>query len=293
MGCEGGGDSVGELLRWAQHQLAEAGIPSPADEARLLLAEVLNVSLAWILAHPEAQVPPDRRLLFQSYLDRRSAHEPVAYIVGHKEFYGLDFDVGPSVLIPRPETELLVEKSLAAAERLLAAKGRDLTTVDLGTGSGALAVALAVHQPRLRLIAVDSSGAALKVACENTRRHGVAKRIEFRCGDLLRPVGERLDLVVANLPYVPSAEVPRLMEDVSRYEPHAALDGGADGTVLIRRALEQATGRIEPPASLLFEIGEGQGDEVSAFASHLYPGATIEVARDYAGFERILIIDVG
>lgn len=287
-----GCDSVGLWLKRAQRQLTKAGIPSPADEARLLLAEVLNVSLAWILAHPDAIVPPDRQLLFQDYLNRRAAHEPVAYIVGHKEFFGLDFDVSPVVLIPRPETELLVERSLAAVDRLRESKGRGLLAVDLGTGSGAVAVSLAVNRPDLKLIAVDNSVFALQVAKANAYRHGVSSRIEFRWGNVLLPVIEGFDLLVANLPYVPSAEVPKLMTDVSGYEPHEALDGGPDGTLLIRQALEQALTRVEPPASLFFEIGDGQGDGLKSFTRCLYPGATIEVARDYAGFERILSIEM-
>ncbi len=290
MGNSGEVESVGQLLARARRQLARAGIPSPADEARLLLAEVLGVSLAWVLAHPEAVVPADRRLLFQSYVDRRTALEPVAYIVGHKEFYGLDFEVGPAVLIPRRETELLVEVALAAASRLIAAKGRGLLVADLGTGSGAVAVALAVHQPRLRLVAVDSSPAALAVARANATLHRVVDRIDFHRGNLLQGVDRRFDIVVGNLPYIPSAQVPHLMPDVSRYEPHEALDGGPDGTAIIRRALEQAAVRMEVPASLLFEIGDGQGTALSSFARGIYPTADVDVARDYAGFERILSV---
>lgn len=285
--------SVGELLVQASLQLARAGIPSPPDEARLLMAEVLETSLAWVIAHPEAEVPPDRRLLLLSYLERRVAFEPVAYILGHKEFYGLDFGVGPAVLIPRPETELLVEAALTASLRLLALKGRDLLVVDLGTGSGAVAVTLAVHQPRLALIAVDSSPAALEVARTNAMRHGVQARIKFRRGDLLQVVTEKIDLLVANLPYIASEEIERLMPDVKDYEPRQALDGGPNGTGVIERALEQAAGRMERPASLLFEIGDGQGHELSGFARRLYPDADIQVARDYAGLERILSIDLG
>lgn len=292
MGGGKGESLVGELLALANEQLSRAGIPSPPDEARLLLAEVLGVSLAWVMAHPEARVPPDRRLLFHSYVDRRAAHEPVAYVVGHKEFYGLDLEVGPAVLIPRPETELLVENALSAAERLLHAKGRDLQGADLGTGSGAVAIALAARQPRLKLIAVDSSTAALRVARANAALHRVIERIDFRQGDLLGPVEEQLDLLVGNLPYIPTCEIDRLMPDVSRYEPREALDGGPDGTVPTRRALEQAVHRMDRPAALLFEIGNGQGTQLADFAHRLYPDGTVRVLRDYAGFERILSVDL-
>lgn len=284
--------SVGELLAEAVTRLATAGIPSPPDEARLLMAEAMGVSAAWVMAHAEAMVPPDRRLLFLSNVDRRAAHEPVAYILGHWEFYGLDFDVGPGVLIPRPETELLVEKALAASQRLMDAKKRALLAVDLGTGSGAVAVALAARQTGLTVVAVDSSSTALAFARANALRHRVAHRIRFRSGNLLEGTTERLDLLVANLPYIPSGEIDNLMPDVRLYEPREALDGGPDGTTPTRLALEQAAGRMERPASLLFEIGDEQGAAMSAAAAHLYPDATIKIERDYAGLDRILQVEL-
>ncbi len=285
-------DSVRELLEQAERQLAAATVPSPPDEARILMAEALNVSRAWVLAHPESEVPPDRRLLFLSWVARRAAHEPVAYITGHRGFYDLDLEVGPAVLIPRPETELLVESALEASNRLQAARDRELRGVDLGTGSGAIAVALAMHQARLRLVAVDSSSAALMVARRNAERYHVSDRIEFRLGDLLEGLEGPFDLLVANLPYIPTAEMDRLMLDVRKYEPREALDGGPDGTVPTRRALRQAVGRLARPAALRFEIGDGQGTLLAELAGELFPGADVRVLRDYAGFERMLSIDV-
>ncbi len=287
-----GNETVGVLLTQANRQLASAGIPSPADEARLLMAEVLAVSRAWVIAHPEALLPSDRRLLFLSYVNRRANHEPEAYLVGYREFYGLNFEVNPAVLIPRPETELLVDRALEAATRLLTAKGRDLVSVDLGTGSGAVAVVLAMREPRLHVIAVDRSPAPLAVAKANALLHGVADRIRFHEGDLLQGMSERIDLLVANLPYIPSGEIDRLMPDVRDYEPREALDGGPDGTLLIQRALAEAVDRMEPPASLLFEIGDGQGRQLSEAAGGFYPDATIQILKDYAGFERILSVEM-
>jgi len=284
--------SVQELLRHAERQLKAAGIPSPSDDARLLMAEALSVSRTWVLANPEAEVPPDRRLLFLSYVARRADHEPAAYIIGHRGFYDLDLEVTPAVLIPRPETELLVEGALEACWTLVAAGRENLLGADLGTGSGAVAIALAVHQPRLRLIAVDRSPAALEVARRNAARYQVLDRIEFREGDLLEGVEGPLDLLVANLPYVPSASIPRLMPDVRGYEPLEALDGGPDGTTLIHRTLQQAIRRMGRPSALRFEIGDGQGRALIAFAARLFPRARVQVARDYAGFERILSIDL-
>ncbi|MHB0871394.1 MAG: peptide chain release factor N(5)-glutamine methyltransferase [Chloroflexota bacterium] len=296
MGCEEESNttrqSVGQLLAQAVDQLDQAAIPSPQDEARLLMAETLGSSRAWVIAHPEAEVPPDRRLTFLSYVARRAAHEPEAYIVGRREFYGLEFEVGPAVLIPRPETELLVDHALASADLLLAAKGRELLAVELGTGSGAVAIVLAMRRPGLRVVAVEESEAALSMARANATLHNVADRIEFREGDLLDGVRERIDLLVANLPYIPTGEIDSLMPDVRDYEPREALDGGPDGTAVIRRALEQAVDLVDRPASLLFEIGDGQGDRLTAVARGLYPNAAVQILRDYAGLERILSIEI-
>ncbi|MGE5618931.1 MAG: peptide chain release factor N(5)-glutamine methyltransferase [Sphingomonadaceae bacterium] len=284
-------DTVGELLARASARLARAGIPSPQDEARILMAETLCVSRTWVIAHPEATVPPDRRLTFDSYVARRAAHEPEAYIVGRREFYGLEFEVDCSVLIPRPETELLVDHALASSDRLQAVKGRQILAVELGTGSGAVAIVMAMRRPGLRLVAVEKSPAALAVARRNAVLHMVADRIEFRLGDLLDGVTEEVDLLVANLPYVPTEEIGTLMPDVRDYEPVEALDGGPDGTAVIQRALEQATVVMGHPAALVFETGDGQGARLTEVSRTLYPGATIRILRDYAGFERILSIE--
>lgn len=280
------------LLARAEKRLAGAGIDDPRAEARLLLQEALGVSKASLLAHPETEVPPEAERAYLSNVERRARHEPAAYVTGHKEFFGLEFEVAPSVLVPRPETELLVEMAIDASGRLAAADTTALQAADLGTGSGAVAVALAVHRPWIHIIAVDSSAEALAVARRNAMRHGVAGRIDFRHGDLLDGMASTLDLLVANLPYVPAGEVDRLMPEVSLYEPRSALDGGPDGTNVIRRALEQARGRMKRPGVLLFEIGEGQGAPLSAFARGLYPGADIQVRNDYAGLERVLSVDL-
>ncbi len=200
--------------------------------------------------------------------------------------------MGPAVLIPRPETEILLELAIGICQRLSEAKGRDLVVADLGTGSGAIAIALAVSCPEIHIVAVDTSPEALELSQRNAERHGVADRIDFRHGNLLEGVDKRLDLLVANLPYVPSDEVDRLMPEVARYEPRAALDGGSDGTMLIRRAMEQAKARMQRPWALLFEIGDGQGASLLEFARALYPDADVRLTRDYAGLDRVLSIQL-
>jgi release factor glutamine methyltransferase len=285
--------TIAGLLSHAAGLLERAGIPSPRDEARVLLQHATGLSTASVLAHPETAIPPDQQRAFLAAVRRRTRFEPMAYITGIKEFFGLPFEVNPTVLVPRPETELLVERALDAARRLAQTRGRPLTVVDLGTGSGAIAIAIAVNDPSLRLIAVDSSVAALETARRNAARHAVSERIDFRHSDLLDGVDEEIDLLVANLPYIPSAATGSLMPDVRFYEPVSALDGGLNGTVPTRRAMEQAAARIARPSSLLFEIGDGQGAALGEAAERLYPGARVAVRRDYAGFERILSIEIG
>jgi len=284
--------SVATFLAEATLSLASAGIPQPRAEATWLLADCLGVARAWVMGHPEAVITPEVALEADRRVERRAAREPFAYVVGHKEFFGLDLEVGPDVLIPRPETELLVDAALSAAHHLGEGNGSTPLVADLGTGSGAIAIALAARIPALRILALDRSREALDVARRNAQRHGVADRIEFRSSNLLDSVEERLDLLVANLPYVPSATIHQLEPEVRDYEPRSALDGGPDGTALIRGTLEAAFTRLAQRAVLLFEIGEGQGEALESLARRLYPQASVRVVRDYAGLERILSVQL-
>src|SRR5439155_74300 len=209
-------------------ELREAGIESAVLDADLLLAYVLGIRKEDVYAHPEPVLSADELAGYEGLIARRARGEPVAYLRGWKEFYGLEFAVDPRVLIPRPETELLVDETV----RRLAPLDSPLIC-DLGTGSGAIAIALAVALPRARLIATDSSTAALEVARANASRHEVRERIDFRAGDLLAPIHETLDAVVANLPYLTSAEVDAGGGTSIEFEPRAALDGGADGLAVI------------------------------------------------------------
>ena len=221
-------------------------------DAHVLLAAVLGVDRAYLLANPEVALTPDQAEQFAHYIKRCAAGEPVAYILGRRAFYDRVFTVTPAVLIPRPETELLLERALEWAGN------RTLTAVDVGTGSGALAVTLAAIRPNIDVHAVDISPAALQVARLNADQHHA--RVTFYEGDLLKPLIERgikPDLVMANLPYIATDELPDL--PVTRYEPRLALDGGVDGLVLIRRLLRQIPQAVNPHALILLEIGAGQG----------------------------------
>jgi len=215
---------------------------------------VLDCDRAYLLTHPEAELTAEQAALYEDWLARRALHEPVQYIVGEQEFFGLKFRVTPDVLIPRPETEHLVEAALARTDRESAPR-----IADIGTGSGAIAVALAHALPQARITALDISTAALAVAQENAESHGVSDRIRFVESDLLAAVaGEQFDVVVSNPPYV--AEGETLEPQVRDYEPASALFAGAEGLDVYKRLIPQAWAALRPGGWLLLEIGHGQRD---------------------------------
>ena len=255
--------------------LGEARASIPLREARLLLCHVLDVSLAALEAHPERKVSPGDTASFRALVVRRAAGEPIAYLTGRREFYGLDFRVTPDVLIPREETELLVDIALEAkAGRIL----------DLGTGSGCLAIAVAKHLPQAAVTAIDASAAAIAVARENAASHGVAVR--FLQGDWFAPLAdERFDLILANPPYVAEADPHLGLGDV-RFEPRGALAAGPDGLDDIRRIVAPAPAHLVPGGRLWLEHGYDQAPAVAALlAAAGFAG--IEQRRDLAGIARV------
>lgn len=281
----------GELLRMGTAVLRDAGIDAPRLEAEVLLAHAWGKSRTELLIAPEREVPDSVAGDFMRYIELRAAGMPVAYLTGEREFMSLPFFVGPDVLIPRPETELLVERVLGFLEEWFRKGQRDALVADVGTGSGAIAVSLACYEPRARAIATDISGSALRVAVSNAARHGVAGRIEFLEGDLLMPALETRGCgvgaaVVANLPYIPTKELERLPADV-RQEPRLALDGGEDGLELYRRLVPQAAAFLQPGGLLACEIGEGQG-RLLAGMLEAEGWKAVAVERDYRGEERMV-----
>lgn len=235
--------------------LAAARAKLPASEARLLLGHVLERSAAWLVAHDDEALDEDALLAFASLVVRRAGGEPVAYLLGYREFFGRRFAVGPAVLIPRPETELLVELALARV-----GAGSTATILDLGTGSGCIAITLALELPRARVTAVDSSSAALEVAAENALALGASLRLVQ--GDWFAGLaGERFDLIVSNPPYVAAAD-PHLAGGDLRHEPLQALASGSDGLDAIRLITSRARRHLLPSGSLLIEHGYDQADEV-------------------------------
>jgi release factor glutamine methyltransferase len=266
-------------------RLIQPASDSAALDAQRLLAEVLGVDRAYLLAHPEQTLTAEQDVHFTALVERCAAGEPLAYLLRRHAFYDRDLIVSPAVLVPRPETELLLERALAFEKSRPA-----LTAVDVGTGSGALAVILSALCPHATVYATDMSLAALAVARQNAAQYQA--NVTFYEGDLLLPLLQRdihVDLIMANLPYIPSSEVPMLA--VSQYEPILALDGGEDGLDLVRRLLVQAQTCINPRGLIVLEIGAGQGVAASHAALAVFPDAQITVELDYVGLDRIVVID--
>jgi len=274
---------IAAALRWASAQLANC-TDRPQVEAELLLVHVLAQPRTYLWAHPEALLTPQQVADYAARVQRRAAGEPLPYITGQIEFFGLTFAVTSDVLIPRPETETLVETALDWSKA-----HPDAVAVDVGTGSGCIAVALAVHALSLRLYATDISPAALPVARANAERHNVAERITFLEGDLLTPLPEPVNLIVSNPPYVTEEEWAALPLSVQQ-EPRTALVSGADGLDAIRRLLQQARSRLRPGGLLLVEIGERQGEAAQALAQAAFPKADVSILPDLARKDRILRI---
>ena len=253
---------------------------TPALDAQVLLMFVLKVDCSYLFAHGDEMLTDDQRRRYASLTRRRAQGEPIAYIIGAKGFYDLEFAVTGDVLIPRPETELLLE----AALRLTADKP-DGAAADIGTGSGALAVAFAVHRPGWQVYGLDISQDALKVAQTNAHRnHARMQCLQGHLGQALIARRIKLDLLMANLPYIPTEALHRLA--VGRYEPHLALDGGADGLDRIRELLPQIPQLCRPGAHVLLEIGADQGAALASLVTDGF-GVTCDILQDYAGLDRI------
>lgn len=257
-----------------------SGFAFTRRDAELLLLRVLGRDRAWLLTHSENELTPEQATQYETWIERRARQEPVQYIVGEQEFFGLAMRVTPAVLIPRPETEHLVEALLSRVPH-----DEPLRVCDVGTGSGAIAVALAHQLPQAQVTGLDISEAALQIAQENAARHGVADRVQFLRSDLLSAVhGKCFDAIVSNPPYVAEPEV--LEPQVRDYEPHAALFAGPTGLEIYRRLIPQAHASLVPGGWLLLEIGHGQRE---ALASLLAGWDGLEFVSDLAGIPRVAI----
>ncbi len=270
-----------QALGRARKILVANSIEDAPLESELLLRHALKISQVQLYLDLNHELSPEQEETFWHLIKRCLEGEPSAYITGRREFYGLDFYVNPGVLIPRPESELLVEKVLNLAHQ------RAVSMIaEIGTGCGAIAISLALNLPEAKIYATDISAPALKVALFNCQKHGVANRICLLQGDMLDPLPEPVDLIVANLPYVRESELPPT-GPVS-FEPILALNGGPEGLGKIHQLCRQAGSKLRPQGCLLLEIGQGQGKAVTSSLYSLFPSARIEVASDLSGMERVV-----
>lgn len=273
--------TIGKVLGWTRGYFTDKGLDNPRFDAELLVAHALDLTRLQLYTEHDKPLRQRELTAIRGLVQRRGRHEPAAYITGERGFWSLDLRVDGRVLIPRPETELLVEKALKFVKARPQAK-----VVDVGTGSGCIALALASERPDLQIVAVDASPDALDVALAN--RDALKLEVELRQSDLLSAVEGPVDLIVSNPPYIASAEVDRLMPDVREFEPRMALDGGPDGLVLIRQLIDQAAARLEAGGGLMFEIGFDQGPAaLELMQTH---GAFTDCAlhQDLAGHDRVV-----
>ncbi len=282
---------IAEIVMAGARRLVAVGIESARLDAELLLGCALKMTREQLLAAAPRELSRDQRERYEALLLRRLRREPLAYVTGKQEFWSLDFVVSKAVLVPRPETELLVE--IAVKHAAESSRGDRLRILDLGTGSGAIAVALAKELPEAEILATDISPEALAVARHNAAANGVSTRIRFYQGDLFAAIHHRIDrefnLIVSNPPYVCRAELSKLEPEVSGWEPRAALDGGCDGLDFYRRIAEEGPRYLRPGGALAVEIGAGTGAAVLALFKRAAAYTEEQIYRDYSGNERVFL----
>lgn len=300
--------TIARILDWVRKDFAGKGLPSPRLDAELILAHTLGLTRVDLYVRFEQPLQQSELASVRALVERRRKGEPVAYLLGKREFYGRTFAVDARVLVPRPETEVLVgvvlellPKPGAAATETDAAVAADGPTgepaerrvLDVCTGSGAIAVTLAAERADLRVDATELSEGAAEVARGNASKHGVGDRVRVLLGDLFGPVekGRRYDVIASNPPYIPSADVAGLMADVRDFEPHLALDGGDDGLVLVRRLLNEAPEYLLAGGALVLEIGHDQGRRVAELA-RAQGYEEVALKEDYSGIERVVLARV-
>jgi release factor glutamine methyltransferase len=280
--------SISQALHEASQVLQNAGVPEARRDASSLLAFILAKDRTYLIAHAEDPISEETLINFQESVERRAAGEPLQYITGVQDFFGREFRVTPDVLIPRPETELLVEAAIEVSG------GRDASTLlcDVGAGSGCIAVTLLCEIPNARAVAVDKSPAALRIAALNSRNHSVADRAELLvsdCFNALDPRDYQFDLVVSNPPYVSASMLPGLQREVRDHEPLVALSPGADGLTIIRRLIKETPDFLKPNGHLLMEIGFDQGEAVTELVKET-SWQLLEIRPDLQGIPRIVVL---
>jgi len=281
---------LSQALHLVNCTLSAAKIDDAHTEAELLLCYTLEISNVQLYSEPERLLSATEIKHLHNFVQRRLSHEPTAYILKRCQFYGIDFYIDHRALIPRPETELLVEKTVEFARRRCPSRNQ-LVIADIGTGSGVIAISLALALPEARIYATDISPSALQVANINRRHYKeVGNRVKLLRGNLLEPLPEPVNIIVANLPYIKNCELQTLSPEIINFEPTPALASGEDGLDKIRCLLSQAPGKMRPEGCLLLEVGHEQGETVSSIANSQFTQATIELITDLSGINRVVKI---
>jgi len=283
--------TLAQALQQSAHILRMNGIDDSYVEARMLLGHVTNLSPVQIHTEPEQTLSQEEEGKLQELVARRLKHEPAAYILRHREFHGIDFYIDTRVLIPRPETEVLVDTALEFAKSRSCIT-RPLLVADIGTGCGAIAISLALNLPRSKIYATDLSSSALEVARLNCGYHRVAEQVTILSGNLLQPLPEPVDLIVANLPYIKNSELPSLSPEIAKFEPRMALDGGRSGLDCIRQLLQQVIKKVNAGGCLLLEIGQNQEKEVSRLIHSCLNEVNFRFIVDFNGINRVVKIEL-
>ena len=281
---------IGEALHKASKTLAAHLFEEASLEAEILLMHVLGIDRAKLYAVLGEELSEGDAEVLAQLVNRRLTNEPVAYIVGHREFFGYDFHVAPGVLIPRPESELLVEETLDFVRGYFPEE--DPIVAEIGTGSGAIAISLALILPKAEIYATDISASALEIARVNCERHGVQDRVHLLEGDVLAPLPEPVDIIIANLPYIGDEELDELGDEIRMFEPLEALAGGGDGLDKVRQLLVKVGEKLRPEGLVLLEIGYVQRGAAASLRLLLPPAASVGLVKDLGGRERVLKIRI-
>ena len=286
--------NINEFTHYAENILKNANIETPAQEAGVMLCQVLKCGRAYLFANGDRELSSDEKAMLEHMLSKRKEYIPLQYIVGDTEFMSLRFMVTPAVLIPRQDTEILVEKVIELAQKLVFERQNEnnnvgLKVMDMCTGSGCIAVSVAHFCPECSIYACDISEEAIKVAKANSELNGVQNRVEFFCGDLFDALegSQKFDIIVSNPPYIETDTIAGLQKEVCNYEPGIALDGGADGFDFYRKITAKAPDFLNTLGWLAFEIGYNQGEKVSALMEESF--SHVQVLKDYGGNDRVVI----
>ncbi len=276
---------IDTILNWTRQYFGEKGVENPRLDAEVLLSHILRKDRLYLYVHFDQPLEGPELTTFREAVKKRAARIPVAYIIGEKEFMGLDFKVTPAVLIPRPDTEILVETALKALEAV-----EEPRILDLGTGSGAICISMLVNLPSASAVTVDISPEAIEVAKDNAQQHGVSDRLTFCQGDLLKPVqGQVFTAILSNPPYIPESDIAGLTPEV-RKEPNLALVGGLDGLDFYRRIIGEGPSYLAPGGFIAMEVGIGQAQQVAQLAKKSGAFAEAQIVKDYGGIERVVVL---